>query len=92
MPSSVRERAPLVEANGYMELSAGLTFINRQMLMTELHDESRMNFSRHVLTLNVGLRHEFTENYILIVSMGHEVRSPDEPTALSGYCGMQFVY
>ena len=62
------------------------------MLMTELHDESRMNFSRDVLTLNVGLRHEFTENYILIVSMGHELRSPDQPTALIGYFGMQFVY
>jgi hypothetical protein len=62
------------------------------MLMVELHDESRMNFSRDVLTLNVGLRHEFTENYILIVSMGHELRSPDQPTALIGYFGMQFVY
>jgi hypothetical protein len=62
------------------------------MLMAELHDEWRMNFSRDVLTLNVGLRHEFTENYILIVSMGHELRSPDQPTALIGYFGMQFVY
>ena len=62
------------------------------MLMAELHDESRMNFTRDVLTLNVGLRHEFTENYILIVSMGHELRSPDQPTALIGYFGMQFVY
>ena len=62
------------------------------MLMAELHDESRMNFSRDVLTLNVGLRHDFTENYILIVSMGHELRSPDQPTALIGYFGMQFVY
>jgi len=41
-----------------------------------------------VLTLNLGLRHEFTENYILIVSMGHELRSPDQPTALIGYFGM----
>ena len=56
------------------------------------HDESRMNFTRDVLTLNVGLRHEFTENYILIVSMGHELHSPDQPTALIGYFGMQFVY
>jgi len=62
------------------------------MLMAELHDESRMNFSRDVLTLNVGLRHELTENYILILSMGHELRSPDQPTALIGYFGMQFVY
>ena len=74
-----------------MELSAGLMFPNQTMLMAELHDESRMNFSRDVLTLNFGLRHEFTENYILIVSMGHELRSP-EPTALIGYFGMQFVY
>jgi hypothetical protein len=62
------------------------------MLMAELHDESRINFSRDVLTLNFGLRHEFTENYILIVSMGHELRSPDQPPALIGYFGMQFVY
>jgi hypothetical protein len=62
------------------------------MLMAELHDESRMNFSRDVLTLNIGLRHEFTETYILIASMGHELRSPDQPTALIGYFGMQFVY
>ena len=70
---------------------AGLDVTKQTMLMTELHDESRMNFSRDVLTLNFGLRHAFTENYILIVSMGHELRSP-EPTALIGYFGMQFVY
>ena len=62
------------------------------MLMAELHDELRMNFSRDVLTLNFGLRHEFTETYILILSMGHELRSPDQPKALIGYFGMQFVY
>jgi len=70
----------------------GFELAKPTMLMAELHDESRMNFSRDVLTLNVGLRHEFTENYILIVSMGHELRSPDQPTALIGYFGMQFVY
>jgi hypothetical protein len=69
----------------------GVGLAKQTMLMTELHDESRMNFSRDVLTLNFGLRHEFTENYILIVSMGHELRSP-ESTALIGYFGMQFVY
>ena len=57
------------------------------MLMAELHDESRMNFSRDVLTLNVGLRHEFTENYILIVSMGHELRSPDSRPRSSAISG-----
>jgi hypothetical protein len=70
----------------------GFDVTKQTMLMTELHDESRMNFTRDVLTLNFGLRHEFTENYILIVSMGHELRSPDQPTALIGYFGMQFVY
>jgi hypothetical protein len=70
----------------------GFDLAKPTMLMAELHDESRMNFSRDMLTLNVGLRHEFTENYILIVSMGHELRSPDQPTALIGYFGMQFVY
>ena len=70
----------------------GLDLAKPTMLMAELHNEARMNFSRDVLTLNVGLRHEFTENYILIVSMGHEIHSPDQPTALIGYFGMQFVY
>ena len=50
------------------------------MLMAELHGTSRMNFTRDVLTVNFGLRHEFTEHYILIISIGHEIRSPDEPT------------
>jgi hypothetical protein len=70
----------------------GFDITKPTMLMAELHDESRMNFSRDVLTLNFGLRHEFTENYILIVSMGHQLRSADQPRALIGYFGMQFVY
>ncbi len=70
----------------------GFDLAKPTMLMAELHDESRMNFSRDVLTLNFGLRHEFTETYILIVSMGHELRSADQPTALIGYFGMQFAY
>jgi hypothetical protein len=70
----------------------GFDLAKPTMLMAELHDESRMNFNRDVLTLNFGLHHEFTENYILILSMGHELLSPDQPTALIGYFGMQFVY
>ena len=70
----------------------GFDLTKSTMLMAELHDESRMNFSRDTLILNFGLRHAFTENYILIVSMGHKLRSPDQPTALIGYFGMQFVY
>jgi len=70
----------------------GFDLTKSTMLMAEVHDESRMNFSRNELILNFGLRHEFTRNYILIVSMGHELLSPDQPTALIGYFGMQFVY
>ena len=62
------------------------------MLMAELHGTSRMNFSQQVLTLNFGLRHEFTETRILIVSLGHEIVSPDQPLALIGYCGVQLLY
>jgi hypothetical protein len=62
------------------------------MLMAELHGTSRMNFSRDTLTLNFGLRHAFDEHRILILSMGHELRSPDQPTDLFGYFGVQFVY
>src|SRR5215471_16760408 len=89
------EFGPRASTVGRSEWLDGIVFgfdiAKPTMLMAELHDESRMNFSRDVLTLNFGLRHEFTETYILIVSMGHELRSP-EPTALIGYFGMQFVY
>jgi hypothetical protein len=71
---------------------AGFDLSKSTMVMAELHDESRMNFTNDVLTLNFGLHHEFTETCILILSMGHELRSPDQPTALIGYFGMQFVY
>src|SRR6478736_1559241 len=90
------EFGPRAITVGQSEWLYGIVFgfdISKQtMLMTELHDESRMNFTRDVLTLNFGLRHEFTENYTLLVSIGHELRSPDQPTALIGYFGVQFVY
>ena len=70
----------------------GFDLAKPTMLMAELHDESRMNFNRDVLTLNFGLRHEFTDKYILILSVGHEIQATDQPTALIGYFGMQFVY
>ena len=89
----VGPRARTVGRSEWLDgIVCGFDLAKPTMLMAELRDESRMNFSRDVLTLNFGLRHEFTENYILIVSMGHELRSPDEPTALIGYFGMQFVY
>ena len=89
----VGPRARTVGRSEWLDgIVCGFDVAKPTMLMAELHDESRMNFSRDVLILNFGLRHEFTENYILIVSMGHELRSPDQPTALIGYFGMQFVY
>ncbi|MGC2353495.1 MAG: hypothetical protein WA496_08870, partial [Candidatus Udaeobacter sp.] len=90
------EFGPLASTVGQSEwlygVVAGYDVAKPTMLMAELHGTSRMNFTRDVLTVNFGLRHEFTETYILIVSMGHEIRSPDQPTALIGYFGMQFVY
>jgi hypothetical protein len=62
-------------------------------LMAELHGTSRMNLTRDRLTVNVGLRHELSETCILITSLGHEVRTPDdEPLALIGYFGVQLLY
>ena len=62
------------------------------MLMAELQGTSRMNFTHDTLTVNFGLRHEITETRILILSVGHEIRSPDQPTALIGYFGVQLLY
>ena len=90
------EFGPLASTIGRSEwlygVVCGFDVAKRTMLMAELHGTSRMNFTRDVLTVNFGLRHEFSETYILILSMGHEIQSPDQPTALIGYFGMQFVY
>jgi hypothetical protein len=90
------ELGPLASTVGRSEwlygIVGGFDVAKSTMLMAELHGTSRMNLTHDVLTVNFGLRHEFTENYILILSVGHELRSPDQPTALIGYFGMQFVY
>ena len=90
------EVGPLASSVGRSEwlygVVGGFDVSKSTMLMAEVQNESRMNFSRNVLTLNFGFRHEFTENYVLLVSMGHGISSPDQPTALIGYFGMQFVY
>jgi hypothetical protein len=70
----------------------GLDVAKATMLMAELHGTSRTNFSQQVLTLNFGLRQEITESRILIVSLGHEIVSPDEPLAFIGYFGVQLLY
>jgi hypothetical protein len=93
LDAEIGPRASTVGRSEWLDgIVCGFDLAKSTMLMAELHDESRMNFSRDVLTFNVGLRHEFTQNYILIVSMGHELRSADQPTALIGFFGMQFVY
>ncbi|HST30000.1 MAG TPA: hypothetical protein VLK27_04100 [Chthoniobacterales bacterium] len=71
---------------------AGYDLAKPTMVMAELQGRSRMNFTRDTVTLNFGLRHAFDEHRILILSIGHEIRSPDQPTALIGYFGMQLVY
>jgi hypothetical protein len=72
---------------GGMEVSKGTS------LMAEIHATSRMNFSREIVTVNFGWRHTLNEHAIWIGSLGQEVHSDtDEPLALIGYCGVQFVY
>jgi hypothetical protein len=90
------EFGPLTSSVGRSEwlygIVGGFDVSKPTMLMAELHGTSRMNLTEDVLTVNFGLRHEFTETRILILSLGHEVRSPDQPLALIGYFGMQLVY
>ena len=70
---------------------SGLEASRRTLLMAEHNGMSRMNFTRDVLTVNVGVHHEFSKTRILIVSLGREIRSPD-PLAMIGYIGMQLIY
>jgi hypothetical protein len=89
------EVGPHVSSVGRSEwlsgIVAGLDVSKRTLLMAELHGMSRMNFTRDVLTVNVGVHHEFSATRILIVSLGREIRSPD-PLATIGYFGMQLLY
>jgi hypothetical protein len=90
------EFGPLASTVGRSEwlygFVAGLELTKSTTLMTELHDTSRMNFSRNILTANLGLRHELSETRILILSVGHEIVSADQARALIGYFGMQLLY
>ena len=70
----------------------GLEVSKTTTVMAELQGTSRMNFTRDVLAVNLGLRHEFTETRILIASLGHEIRDPDQALAFIGYCGVQLLY
>jgi hypothetical protein len=91
------EFGPLASGVGRSEwlygIVGGYDLAKATTLMAELQGTSRMNFTRDVLTVNVGLRHELSETRILIASLGHQVRTPDdEPLALIGYCGVQLLY
>jgi hypothetical protein len=74
-------------------IMGGVELAKTTMLMAELHGASRMNFTRDILTVNFGLRHQLTEARILIASIGHELRAPEQDgLALIGYCGVQLLY
>jgi hypothetical protein len=91
------EFGPLVSTVGRSEwlygLVGGLDVAKTTLLMAEIHGTARMNFTQNTLTVNFGLRHELAETRILIMSLGHEVRSPSGTSlALIGYFGVQLLY
>jgi hypothetical protein len=74
-------------------LVVGTAITPRTEVMAELHGSARTNFERDRLTINVGLRQKLTGPATLIVSLGHEVRSPPgEALSLVGYFGVQLVF
>lgn len=91
------ELGPLFSSVGRSEwlygIVGGIDVTRKTSLMAELHGTSRSNFTRDVLIANVGLRQALTDACILITSVGHEVRMPnDTPPALIGYFGVQLLY
>jgi hypothetical protein len=90
------EFGPLANIVGRSEwiygIVGGAELAKTTMLMTELHGTSRMNFTRDVLTVNFGLRHQLTDARILIASIGHELRDPDQARSFIGYLGVQLLY
>ncbi len=91
------EFGPLVSSVGRSEflsgIVAGAEISKTTSVMAEIQATSRTNFTRDVVTLNIGWRHELNEHAIWIGSLGHEVHSgADDPLALIGYCGVQLLY
>ena len=90
------ECGPLANTIGRSEwiygIVGGVELAKTTMLMAELHGISRMNFTRDVLTVNFGLRHQLTDARILIASIGHELRDPDQARSFIGYLGVQLLY
>ena len=90
------EFGPLAGTVGRSEwiygILGGVELAKTTMLMAELHGTSRMNFTRDVLTVNFGLHHQLTDTRILIASIGHELRDPDQARSFIGYLGVQLLY
>ena len=91
------EFGPLASTVGRSEflygVVGGVDFSKKTAIMAELQATSRMNFGEQTLTANVGWRHKLSEHCVLIASLGHDVRSPDDQSlALVGYCGVQLLY
>jgi hypothetical protein len=90
------EFGPLAGTVGRSEwiygILGGVELAKTTMLMAELHGTSRMNFTGDVLTVNVGLRHQLTDARILIASIGHELRDPNQARSFIGYLGVQLLY
>jgi hypothetical protein len=91
------EFGPLISSVGPGELIygvvAGTEVTKTTSIMAEVHATSRTNFTRDVVTLNFGWRHQLNEHAIWLASVGHDVHSgEDAPLALIGYCGLQLLY
>ena len=91
------EFGPLVSTVARSEwlygIVGGIDLSKTTGVMAELQGTSRTNFTRDVLTVNVGLRQKLTDSCIFIASLGHELRAPeDESLAFIGYCGLQLLY
>lgn len=90
------EFGPIASTVGRAEfihgIVGGVELDKTTMLMAELHATSRTNFTRDVWTVNLGLRHNLSDTRILIASLGHEIRDPDQARALIGYLGVQWLY
>lgn len=90
------EFGPRASSVGRSELLYGVVgsfdVTKETMVEAELAGGSRTNFTRDNLAVNFGIKQTLTEHCLLIVSLGHEVRTPDEHAAFIGYCGVQLLY
>lgn len=91
------EFGPVLRSVGRSEwfygIVAGVEIGKTTQLMAELHGTARTSFAHDALTVNIGIRQKLSDHCILIASLGHEVRSPEEePLAFIGYAGVQLLY